>query len=94
MNKKLYITGIAEEQAALRDFIKTTTDAKAHHRAQAILWSMEGRSRTDLAALFKVKADTISAWFKRWQTKELSCLTDEQRSGRPSRLNESEKKTF
>ena len=94
MNKKLYVTGTEEEKNSLREFIKTSPESKAHHRAQAILWSMEGRSRTDLAALFAVKADTISAWFKRWQTKDFTHLSDEPRSGRPSMLNESEKKTF
>lgn len=94
MNKKRYLKGTEPEKAQLRSYIRSSPDTKSVHRAQAILWSMEGRDRVDLASLFHVKADTISNWFERWDSQDLSKLRDDPRSGRPPMLNESEKKTF
>lgn len=94
MNRKIYVQGSQAEQEQLRAYIRQSQDVRARQRAQAILWSMEGRDRVDLASLFHVKADTISLWFKRWDANDLSKLSDEQRSGRPPMLNEEEKKTF
>ncbi len=94
MNNKRYIIGTESDKVQLRNFIRMTSDSRSSQRAQAILWSMEGRDRTDLAALFHVKADTISLWLKRWSAGDLSKLGDGQRSGRPPMLEASEKKTF
>lgn len=94
MNTKKYVLGSEEDKILLRDFLRTCIDSKAHHRAQAILWSMEGRSRTDLSQLFDVKADTISNWFKRWHPKDLTTLNDIPRSGRPPTLDADKKKVF
>jgi hypothetical protein len=94
MNKKVYITGTDSDKKRLSDFIKTSADSKARQRAQAILWSMEGRDRKDLSQLFKVKVDTISDWFDRWQPDNLSTLSNAPRPGRPALLTEIEKKKF
>ena len=92
MNRKVYVQGSQSEQEQLRVYIRQSQDARARQRAEAILWSMEGRDRVDLASLFHVKPDTISLWFKRWDPNDLSKLSDEQRSGRPPMLSEAEKK--
>lgn len=94
MNKKVYIESNDLSKCQLSDFIKTSTNHRATLRAQAILWSMEGRDRSDLAALFHVKPDTISEWFKRWHPADFSTLSDEPRAGRPPLLNEEEKKRY
>lgn len=94
MNKKRYMSGSESDKTVLRSYIRTTKDHKAGQRAQAILWSIEGRERTDLAKLFHVRADTISLWLNRWDPNDLSKLSDEQRSGRPPLIAPSEKKTF
>ena len=94
MNKKVYVTGTEQDKIVLSKFIKTSEDRRAIQRAQAILWSIEGRDRTDLAGLFHVKTDTISGWFKRWNPEDLSTLSDEPRIGRPPLLTEEEKKRF
>ena len=94
MNKKVYINGTEADKMALRNFISRPQSPRVHHRAQAILWSMEGKSRTELALLFSVKPDTISEWYKRWNADDLTMLYDEQRPGRPPSLTEVEKKTF
>jgi transposase len=94
MNKKRYLIGTDSEKELLRKFIRAGNNSRAVQRAQAILWSMEGRDRVDLAALFAVKADTISAWFRRWDPTDLSKLSDEHRVGRPPVLQADEKKTF
>lgn len=94
MNKKVYIENDESSKEALSSFIKTSTHHRATQRAQAILWSMEGRDRSDLAALFHVKPDTISEWFKRWKPEDLTSLKDEPRTGRPATLNADEKKRY
>lgn len=94
MNKKVYIASEESSKSQLKTFIKTSTNHRATQRAQAILWSMEGRDRSDLAALFQVKPDTISEWFKRWNPSDLTSLSDEPRTGRPPTLNADEKKSY
>jgi transposase len=94
MNKKVYIIKDELSKSRLCTLIKTSTNHRATQRAQAILWSMEGRDRSDLAALFGVKPDTISEWFKRWNPNDFSTLSDEPRAGRPPMLNSDEKKSY
>ncbi len=94
MNNNVYIIGTETDKTVLRAFISNCQVPRVHHRAQAILWSMEGKSRTELSALFSVKADTISSWFKRWNPGDLTTLSDEHRPGRPPLLTESEKKRY
>ena len=94
MNKKVYIAVDELSKSQLTTFIKTSTNHRAKQRAQAILWSMDGRDRSDLAALFHVKPDTISEWFKRWHPEDLTSLSDEPRAGRPPILNADEKKRY
>ena len=45
-----------------------------------------------IAELYGTKRDTISAWFKRWESEKLSGLSDLPRSGRPAKLNKEQKK--
>ena len=94
MNKKKYLIGTEEEKKRLRVFIRGGSNAQARERAQAIFWSMEGRSRNELAALFRVKADTISSWMARYDPSDFSKLSDSPRPGRPPVLSAVEKKTF
>ena len=94
MNNKVYINGTETDKKTLRKFLLSHQLPRVHHRAQAILWSIEGKSRTELAALFSVKADTISDWFKRWNPHDLTTFHDEHRAGRPPNFTESEKKPF
>ena len=54
---------------------------------------MEGKSLSDLRKFFKVKADTISDWLKRWNPKALRTLSDEARSGPPA-TPDAEKKSI
>lgn len=49
--------------------------------------------RAQIAQLFAVKADTVSAWFRRWlATPAVDHLPDAPRSGRPTKLNMDQKK--
>lgn len=91
-NNKLYVIGSDSDKSALRTYIKTNPGNKAIQRAQAILMSMEGHDRSEIAALYGVKTDTVSTWFKRWDALDLSALEDLHRSGRPPLLDSADKK--
>ena len=94
MNNKVYLIGTETDKLVLRKFLSRQQLPRVHHRGQAILWSMEGKDRTELAGLFSVKEDTISDWFDRWNPNDLTTLRDKPRPGRPPNLTVSEKKTF
>ena len=56
-------------------------------RCQAILLSFQGQKIQDLASLYKVKRDTISEWFNRWERGGIAALLDAPKSGRPPKLD-------
>jgi transposase len=90
----LHIQLTPEDQAQLTQLVHQSPIHRVRQRCQALLWSHQGRSRQQIADLFAVKADTVTAWFRRWkQTTSLDQLPDAARSGRPPRLNQTQKKS-
>ena len=51
-----------------------------------LLLSAEGYKRCEIAAIYKVQDDTVTACFKRWEQMGLVGLLDKPRSGRPRLL--------
>ena len=47
-----------------------------------------------LCKLFEVQHETVSRWCKRWETEGIVGLLDQERSGRPMSLNETEARQF
>ncbi len=96
MNRKRYITSLSEnEQKALQQVVKTGTTHRERQRAQAILWSNQGKDMQTLLEWLQVDRDTLSRWFSRWQSGGLTALKDKPRSGRKRKLTaEEEKKSF
>lgn len=88
----VYIELSLEEKSKLEAIYKKGSDFRAGQRAQALLMSAEGDSIDKLAQTFRVNRDTISNWFRRWREKGLDGLTDLPRSGRPTKLDEEDKK--
>jgi transposase len=92
MRAKIYLTLSEAEQLALEDMVRNSSSHRIRQRSQALLWSHAGKDRNTIAELYGTKPDTISAWFKRWESEKLSGLSDLPRSGRPAKLNEEQKK--
>ena len=47
-----------------------------------------------LCKLFEVQHETVSRWCERWETEGVTGLLDQERSGRPTALNETEARQF
>jgi transposase len=92
MRAKIYLSLSEAEQSALEDMVRNSASHRIRQRSQALLWSNSGKDRNTIAELYGTKPDTISAWFKRWESEKLSGLSDLPRSGRPTKLNEEQKK--
>ncbi|HEY9297312.1 MAG TPA: helix-turn-helix domain-containing protein [Phormidium sp.] len=93
MNRKRYITELTEsEQQALAHLIKTGTTHRERQRAQAILWSSQGKDMQTLLAWLQVDRDTLSSWFTRWQTGRIAGLKDKPKNGRKKKITQEEEK--
>lgn len=91
----LHITLTPDHQAALIQLVRHSPSHRVRQRSQALLWSHQGKKREQIADLFQVKADTVTAWFRRWLTRPLpDQLADAARSGRRPKLDENQKKQF
>lgn len=89
----LHITLTAGQEAELTQLVRQSPAHRVRQRSQALLWSHQGKKRQQIADLFAVKADTVTAWFRRWQAKPTAhCLTDAPRCGRRPTLNADQKK--
>ncbi len=95
MNRKRYITALTEnEQKALRQVVRTGTTHKERQRAQAILWSNQGKDMQTLIEWLQVDRDTLSSWFSRWQSGGIAALKDKPGSGRKRKITEEEEKKY
>ncbi len=93
MNRKRYINALtASEQTALEQVVKTGTTHRERQRAQAILWSHQGKDMQTLLEWLKVDRDTLSNWFTRWQTLGIGGLKDKAKSGRKKKISQEEEK--
>lgn len=90
----LRITLTEPQLTLLTKLIQQATNHRVRQRSQALVWSHQGKLRTEIAQLFAVKPDTVTAWFRRWieQPDQVATLTDALRSGRPTTLNADQKK--
>ena len=60
---------------------------RARQRAHCILLSSQGRQINDLAQIFGVHRNAISAWIDAWSERRLAGLYDQARCGRPPLLS-------
>lgn len=87
------ITLTADQEAELTQLVRQSPLHRVRQRSQALLWSHQGKKRSQIAELFQVKADTVTAWFRRWQTKTTTDhLADAPRCGRRPKVDEGQKK--
>lgn len=89
----LRISLTPDQQAELTQLVRQAPAHRVRQRSQALLWSHQGMKRQQIAELFQVKADTVTAWFRRWQAQPATPhLADAPRSGRRPTLSEDQKK--
>ena len=79
-----------EQRRQLRQILNTDPCARTRRRAHAILLSDQGYTREEIADIYQVKPDTVSAWLDAWETQAFQGLCDAPRSGRPRVLTEAE----
>lgn len=90
----LKITLTPDQNNQLQDLVHDSADPRVRQRSQALLFSHKGYKRAQIAQLFSVKVDTVSAWFRRWQQNQsVDQLADAPRSGRKPKLHLEQKKT-
>ncbi len=89
----LYITLTDSQLTELTRLIRQSPHHRVRQRSQALVWSHQGKTRGQIAQLFAVKPDTVSAWFRRWLSAPAAHkLPDAPRSGRPAKLDTDQKK--
>jgi len=89
----LKITLTADQKKQLEDLVHESPNHRIRQRCQALLFSDKGYKRAQIAHLFSLKADTVTAWFRRWQQNQhVEQLADAPRSGRRPKLEPAKKK--
>jgi len=86
--KKLSISDPDIMVLALQDEIRRTEEARYDHRLHAMLLVAQGMSCRKAAALLGDSPRTVQYWVRRFEEEGLSGLVDDERRGRPRRLNE------
>ena len=86
-----FVVSLSDEDREVLEHLREHGDtSRVRHRAHAILLSETGKSVNELAAIFGVRRNTISAWLDRWNADGLTGLGDADRSGAPPKLSEAE----
>lgn len=78
----------------LQDEIRRSYEARYIHRLHAILMVAQDMSCRQVAHLLGDSPRTVAYWVKRFETEGLPGLTDADRSGRPSKLNQEQIQTI
>ncbi len=68
-----------------------SADARYHHRIHAVLLVLQGRTSAEVGQWFGEHARTIRRWVDQFQTQGPEGLSEAQRPGRPSSLDERKK---
>jgi transposase len=81
-----------EQRIALNHLMRNHPSYRTRTRAHAILLSARRYSINQIADIFAVDRETVTAWLERWEETETDGLDDERRRGRPSIFNDEEEK--
>lgn len=77
----------SEEIALLNEVMRNSPSHRTRQRAHAILLSSKRYAVNDLSDIFEVTRDTIVGWLEKFENSGVSGLGDEDRSGRPRKLD-------
>jgi transposase len=81
-----------EQRIALNHLMRNHPSYRTRTRAHAILLSARRYSINQIADIFAVDRETVTAWLERWEETETDGLDDEPKRGRPSIFNDEEEK--
>lgn len=88
-----FIESLSEEQELQLQQIRDTGRTKRiRHRAHAILLSHSGKQIREIAEIFQVNRNTVTAWLDRWDLQGIEGLADKPHTGAPPKLDESEQR--
>jgi len=91
MGKK-YVS-LKEEDRLLLELLKSRgSSERVRNRCHALLLSDKGYDISTLSDIFSVHRDTIGKWISKWNAKGKDGLLDKDKSGRPRRFTDEEKK--
>ncbi len=82
----------SEQQRSLNHIMRSHPSYRTRTRAHAILLSARDYSINQIADIFAVDRETVTAWLARWEESATDGLDDEPKSGRPATLSEEEEK--
>jgi transposase len=72
----------------LQDEIRRSEESRYDHRLHGLLLVAQGMSCHQVSDLLGDAPRTVAYWVRRFESNGLTGLTDEEKSGRPRRLNE------
>jgi len=81
-----------EQQRSLNQLMRAHPSHRPRTRAHAILLSARRYSIDQIADIFAVDRETVTAWLLRWEESATDGLDDDPKSGRPPTLSEEEEK--
>lgn len=81
-----------DEAVVLKERMLESENYREISRCRAMMLSHKGYTINDLADIFDVDRDTISSWFDNYESQGIKGLQDHARSGRPPKLDDSQKK--
>lgn len=76
---------------SLQDEIRRSPEARYDHRLHGLLLIAHGMSCPEVAALLGDAPRTVQYWMHRFETHGLQGLAEHERSGRPSRLSDTQR---
>lgn len=80
------------ERVTLEELFKNHKNHRSRIRAHAILLSRKGYSLDQISRIYDIHRDRASKWIDNWETEGITGLFDDERSGRPPKLTEAERK--
>ncbi len=86
--KPLAIRDVESVLHALHNEIRRSEDSRYYHRLHGVLLVAQGLSCRRVSELLRDAPRTVAYWVRRFEAKGLRGLAEEERSGRPRRLNE------
>lgn len=79
-----------EQQDKLKSIMKSNAPQRTRMRAHAVLLSYRRFSIDQIASIYEVDRDRVSQWLEWWGEFGTDGLDDDQRTGRPPKLNREE----
>ena len=78
----------------LQDEIRRSENSRYDHRLHGLLLVAQGMSCRQVAELLGDSPRTVAYWVRRFESSGLSGLTEDEKSGRPRRLNDEQIETI